>query len=47
MPLAIKDVSSKRVVRFIKEQNRPEFSAFVKPDLDYEYMVQVAPGRPR
>jgi hypothetical protein len=47
MPLAIKDVSSKPVVRFIKEQNRPEFSAFVKPDLDYEFMVQVAPGRPR
>lgn len=47
MPLAVKDVSSKPVVRFIKEQNRPEFSAFVKPDLDYEFMVQVAPGRPR
>jgi hypothetical protein len=40
MPLAVKDVSSKPVIRFIEQNYKPEFNAFVKPDVDYHFMVR-------
>src|SRR5260370_34436733 len=40
MPSFLEDVSFKPVLRFITQNYRPEFSAVVKPDFDYAFMVR-------
>jgi hypothetical protein len=39
----VKDVSSRPVIRFLQQNYKPEFSAFVKPDVDYHFMVRNGP----